>query len=93
MDYAKPAGYVDVDGDGFVAATDAIAIINRINAHQDGGEGEAVANDSYFADLGAFGIAPAPAAATAPAPADSMNDLIALLASDSVAEQARRRRG
>src|SRR5262249_52787665 len=36
VDYAKPFGYVDVNGDGFVAANDALAIINVINAGRAG---------------------------------------------------------
>ncbi len=90
-----PFGYLDVNSDGFVAANDALAIINVINAGQAGGEGEgeAVANDSFFADLGAFDATPAQqSAVNAPAPADSMNDLIALLAADSFEANQQRRR-
>ena len=38
--YGQPFGYVDVNGDDFVSASDALAIINVINAGQAGGEGE-----------------------------------------------------
>jgi hypothetical protein len=37
--YGGPFGYIDVNGDGFIAANDALAIVNVINALQ-GGEGE-----------------------------------------------------
>jgi len=97
--------YVDVDADDQVTATDAIIIINWINAHPGQQEGEATAadtsataTDSYFADLGAFpdvtGAAPAPVAttSTATATSDGMNDLIALLAADTVTEQIKRRK-
>jgi hypothetical protein len=95
--YGTPYGYLDVNADGFVASNDALAIINAINGGTAGGEGEAqaaVPNDSYFADLGSFDQAPNSIPANSnPPPADALNDLIALLASDSASEQARRRRG
>jgi hypothetical protein len=53
------------------------------------GEGEAAASDSYFADLRGFDQ---PLAAAPTAVQRDMNDVIALLAADTVTEQARRRR-
>jgi autotransporter-associated beta strand protein len=50
-----PFGYLDVNGDGFVAPNDAVAVVNVINANQ-GGEGEtAVSNlGSASADVDLF---------------------------------------
>jgi len=94
--YGTPYGYLDVNADGFVASNDALAIINAINGGTAGGEGEAqaaVPNDSYFADLGSFDQAPHTTPANSnPAPADSLNDLIALLAYDSTVENQKRAR-
>jgi hypothetical protein len=109
VSYGGPFGYLDVDGDGFVAPVDALTVINAINASQ-GGEGEdtvasatatssAVPQDSYFADLGAFpdvaaATAPTPALAATPAPVPShMDDIIALLAADTADQTLKRRLG
>jgi hypothetical protein len=98
-------------GDNFVAAVDVLAIINHINAFGSGtsgppggegeaGEGEGMAaaiasSDSFFQDLGGFGVGGQASTATVEAPssnADSMADIIALLAADAAEEQNRRRR-
>ena len=86
--------YLDVDADNVVSPNDALQIINYINAFgASEGEGEAVPQDSFFADLGSFAAGPSSTTTAAAAPAhDNMADLIALLASDAVLEQAKRRR-
>ena len=96
--FAAPA-YVDVDADDQVVAADALSIINYINAgNAPEGEGGSVvvANDSFFSDLGAF---PDPSmmgttttTTSTSSIADDMNDLIMLLATDTVTEQLKRRR-
>jgi hypothetical protein len=57
--YGGPFGYLDVNGDGFVAANDALAIINVINAHQ-GGEGGPSDTDSDLMTLLAIDVASQP---------------------------------
>jgi hypothetical protein len=92
--------YWDTTGDNSIAPNDVVAIINHINAFGSGtpgpegegagfGEGEAPASDTYFYDLGGFGVQTTPAQAPAN---DAMADLIAMLANDVTETQARRRR-
>jgi hypothetical protein len=57
--YGGPFGYIDVNGDGFVAANDAVAIINVINAGQ-GGEGELANQDDDLMTLLAIDFASRP---------------------------------
>jgi hypothetical protein len=71
--------YPDVDGDDQIVAGDALAIINYINS---GNPQEGEAADSPAKNSDAIVIAPA----------DHFADLIALIASDNAAAQAKRRR-
>ena len=88
--------YLDVNGDGSITAIDPLTVINYINAYgttnthavsaSSGGEGE----DSTAADLAIAEIAPATPAR--PATANDLPSIIALLASDSAEQAAKRRK-
>lgn len=95
------APFIDVRGttsdlpDNFLSPADALAIIGHLNAHQTGGEGESAGLDSVAVAFdGQSDDSLAAAAGVQPAAANPLpiNDLLTRLASDTAAQQARRRR-
>jgi hypothetical protein len=86
--------YPDVNGDNEVVAGDALAIINYINAgNSSEGEAAATSPDVFFTNFADTDASAAAVLDMSPSVSrDTLTDVMALLAMDSIATQSKRRR-